>query len=405
VIKRIELKNFMSHEHSVFELTEGLNVLVGPNNCGKTAVVTALQILCYNDNSTYVLRHEARECSIQVETVEGHVVRWARKKGGSPYYEINDQRFDRLGKNNVPERLHEVLRLPRVQSDKDRFDVHFGEQRSPVFLLNEKPRQAADFFASSSDARLLLEMQSRQKTRVRDAQSRQKSLQREAAELVAALDHLEPLDGIETRLQSVEQQWRDLQDDDARRMHLRNLIEAVSERQHIRETLDAKLRPLGNLPKPPQLADTQRLAELLDTLATRREQLTNQRRQEMVLGKLTEPPILSDPAPLESLLARRIACEQERQRIRQKLKTLRILMSPPQAVDESRPRQLLQDMQKHINERRRLSERLAANHQQLQQIRQQLQAWTRAHPHCPVCGGAVTVEQLIAEGASRGCQP
>ena len=75
----------MSHEHSVFELTEGLNVLVGPNNCGKSAVVTALQILCYNDTSTFVLRHEARECSIQVESGDGHVVRWARKKSGSPW--------------------------------------------------------------------------------------------------------------------------------------------------------------------------------------------------------------------------------------------------------------------------------------------------------------------------------
>ena len=55
VIKRIELINFMSHEHTVIEPAAGLTVLVGPNNCGKSAIVTALQILCHNDNSTYVL--------------------------------------------------------------------------------------------------------------------------------------------------------------------------------------------------------------------------------------------------------------------------------------------------------------------------------------------------------------
>ena len=57
MITRIELTNFMSHSSTVIEPAPGLTVLTGPNNCGKSAVVAALQILCHNENSTYVLRH------------------------------------------------------------------------------------------------------------------------------------------------------------------------------------------------------------------------------------------------------------------------------------------------------------------------------------------------------------
>jgi predicted ATP-dependent endonuclease of OLD family len=70
MIKRIELTNFMSHEHTVIEPAAGLTVLIGPNNCGKSAIVAALQILASNENSTYVMRHGAKECSVKVETDE-----------------------------------------------------------------------------------------------------------------------------------------------------------------------------------------------------------------------------------------------------------------------------------------------------------------------------------------------
>ena len=169
MIKRIELINFMSHEHTVIEPAAGLTVLVGPNNCGKSAIVTALQILCHNENSTYVLRHGAKECRIIVETDDGHRIEWMRKKSGSPSYKINGQEFDRLrGESGVWDELARTLRLPRVEFDNNKFDVHIGEQRNPVFLLGDKGKGAAQFFASSSDAIRLVEMQGLHKKRVSD---------------------------------------------------------------------------------------------------------------------------------------------------------------------------------------------------------------------------------------------
>lgn len=43
-IRRIELINVMSHEHTVLELSDGINVLVGRRGSGKTTVIEALRI-------------------------------------------------------------------------------------------------------------------------------------------------------------------------------------------------------------------------------------------------------------------------------------------------------------------------------------------------------------------------
>src|ERR1700684_329073 len=112
MITRIELTNFMSHGHTVIEPAAGLTVLVGPNNWGKSSIVAALQILCHNENSTYVVRHGERECSVKVETDDGHAVEWCRKND-SPRYVVNGELFDRLG-GHVPEAVHQALRMPFV---------------------------------------------------------------------------------------------------------------------------------------------------------------------------------------------------------------------------------------------------------------------------------------------------
>src|SRR5688572_4058052 len=122
MISQIELHNFMSHEHTVIEPAAGLTVLVGPNNCGKSAVVAAMQILCRNENSTYVLRHGQRECSVTLQTDEGHTIQWRRKN--SPSYVIDGQVYDRLRGHGVPDELHQALHLPLVDGGDDTdFDV------------------------------------------------------------------------------------------------------------------------------------------------------------------------------------------------------------------------------------------------------------------------------------------
>src|SRR5215831_4383508 len=110
MIRRITLQNYMSHTHTVIELAEGLTVLVGPNNCGKSAVVSALETLSNNASGGYMVRHDEKEASVSVETDDGHTLIW-RRRGNTVSYLIDGRDIHRLGRG-VPDDLHKLLRLP-----------------------------------------------------------------------------------------------------------------------------------------------------------------------------------------------------------------------------------------------------------------------------------------------------
>lgn len=42
MIKKIRIENFMSHRDTILEPAEGVTLISGPNNCGKSAVMMAL---------------------------------------------------------------------------------------------------------------------------------------------------------------------------------------------------------------------------------------------------------------------------------------------------------------------------------------------------------------------------
>lgn len=266
MIRRIELVNFMSHARTVIEPAEGLTVLVGPNNCGKSSMVAALQILCHNESSTYVTRHHERECSVTIETDDGHVVEWRRKN--SPSYIVDGVPFDRLGRSGSPEGLHDVLRLPKVLAEGNQeFDVHFGEQKSPVFLLDKPGSHAAQFFASSSDAASLVEMQKRHVQKQADARRERTRLEGRSARLAIDLSNLEPVDAIEPTLLQLEKEYEHLQQSAIFSTQMSHDLEELRRATEALNHHVSRSMAVGSLVSPPNLTDSNPLQKLIQEIA------------------------------------------------------------------------------------------------------------------------------------------
>jgi len=104
MIRRITLQNYMAHVHTVIEPASGLTVLVGPNNCGKSAVVSALEALCNNASGSYMIRHDEKEARVTVDTDDGHTLVW-RRRGNVVSYIIDGREIHRV-RGSVPEDLH-----------------------------------------------------------------------------------------------------------------------------------------------------------------------------------------------------------------------------------------------------------------------------------------------------------
>jgi AAA domain len=396
VIKRIELINFMSHSHTVIDLAEGLNVLCGPNNCGKSAVVSALRLVCYNESSTHVVRHDAREAVIIIETGDGHIVRWSRKRNGSPRYEIDGQVFDRLGKGGVPDRVHEVLKLPLVATDsqEQEFDVHFGQQQAPIFLLNAPARASAFFFASSSDAIRLVEMQNLHRQNVIDKTRDRKRLGEEQTERIELVNRISSLDPVLQQLGTVEETFSALRDEAVATTgfadHIANTELLTKEIQ----VQGSRLEQLANLSQAPAAAETGPIENVIAAIETQSAVLGLSALIASASRVVAEPPALHSLEPIQQAIAGLASADQAASTSAQYVELLRTVYAPPADMETTELDSLIRNVasseKSARQELKKARDASAASEVVLASIRD----WIRNNPHCPTCGGLVTESEL-----------
>ena len=442
MLKRITLHNFMSHSHTVIDLSSGLTVLTGPNNCGKSAFVSALQILAENTSGDYMVRHGAKECRIIVETDDGHTIEWKRKKK-TVSYNIDGEDFHRL-RNSVPEKLHEILKLSRVKAgDSEEFDVHFGEQKSPIFLLGERGSRAARFFASSSDASILIEMQKLHRGKVKSAQQDFQRQQAESKQITRTLEILAPIPDLELKLEQLGKTYESLQTEDQQIQKLERLIQSLDEsaEQVVRleenvaalsllpgelnqapekplELLTRRLREieqlmsqtqfqvstLSKLDDPPKLTDERFLSVLIEDLQTQEEIYERASIAGKSLADLIAPPQLRETEPLQKLIEKLNAAD-ERTRLDQiESRVLENCTPPPELADALQVEQICQQWEEILAQFNHLQKAYQECESEYESVRAELVNWAEENPICPTCGADLEPEQFIqnAEMGLRG---
>jgi len=295
VLRRISIKNFMSHADSTFELAPCLTVLTGPNNCGKSAVVEALQCVCGNGRGDFMVRHGERNTSVLIETDEGHTIEWRRIKG-TPSYVVNGEEVFR----SLPGNLHQLLRLPRVPAKEgnDEFDVHFGEQKKPIFLLNDSGSRAATFFASSSDAQYLVQMLDLHRQRTKTANDSARRLRKEIQEIDDELVEFKPLDDLASKLAALEASHLQIQARNQAERDLRQAIKLLEEIHEKRAQASQHLATFAAMMPPPVVRDAKGLRIAITAIAEARFNSSMQHERAELLTRLISPPNLNDTAGL-----------------------------------------------------------------------------------------------------------
>jgi hypothetical protein len=335
VITRIELHNFMSHAETVIEPAAGLTVLIGPNNCGKSAVVSALQVLCENARgSDYVVRHGARECRVVVHTDEGHVIQW-RRNGSSVSYTLDGEDIHRVG-GGLPDGLQALLRLAKVEAADGRepYDIHFGLQKSPIFLINEPGSRSAMFFASSSDAAKLMAMQTVHRKKVVQAKNDESRLDEDVTHLAGQVGVLAPVEGIERAVAGAEDEYRCLVDLGRRLAELERDQSELLTRLDAAAGLEAIATALTPLQPPPSLANTAPLDDLVEATKRYSQAEATQASLSAALAALPQPPVMAGVAAAETLVNGISATIRTRNVNGGLLAALGSLTLPPELSDE-----------------------------------------------------------------------
>lgn len=142
-IKRVVLENFQSHKYTEIEFDQYLNVIVGPSDHGKTAIIRALKWALFNEPSgDFFIREGEKECSVTVIFSDNTKVKRFRSKSKNAYYLYDEKGeemiFEGFG-TNVPQEIIDKTSMRKVVLDSSQSNsINISEQLEGPFLLSEK---------------------------------------------------------------------------------------------------------------------------------------------------------------------------------------------------------------------------------------------------------------------------
>ncbi|SOB59016.1 ATPase involved in DNA repair-like protein [Pseudodesulfovibrio profundus] len=448
MITKIILQDFMAHEYTELELGPGVNALTGPNNTGKSAIVEALRCIATNPVPKHFIRHGAKEARVTLEMDDGVRVVWIRNKR-SPGYEIwqpgadEPQEYWKFGRK-PPEDVLAALRLNLVEleGNKDPIDVHVGNQRDPVFLLNSPGSDAAAFFAASTESAHLLAMQNLLKRRTQDAKREERDHSNRLHEVETALDAFELLPDIsmaveqaretEAALHTLQQQIPTLErtvneqeavrrtlDVQSQRVEVLNAVQSAPELQDVKSlhVLLAQLKQvtddhrrtasanqvLQGLAQPSDIHDTKRLASFCEQLLGVERQLVRMGEQASTISGLSAPPALHDTRHLSSLIDDMIASRTRWNRGDRRMQVMDTLLQPPVVQPPRELEVLLAEMQTLAVNKNKYDAALQDLEKQLESLQSTITERVEAIGQCPTCGGDMNAGDFLDRGCGHGC--
>lgn len=129
MINELMIKNFQSHKFTDLKFVPGINVIIGPSDSGKSAVIRAIQWLIYNRPLGDGFRSRwGGEVIVRLETERGYVLH-SRSENGNNEYVVNEVVLKAFG-TDVPGQVNKIIRLDETNLQKQ-FDAPFLLSQSP----------------------------------------------------------------------------------------------------------------------------------------------------------------------------------------------------------------------------------------------------------------------------------
>lgn len=123
MIRTVEITDYESHEHSVFNFTKGFNLLCGPSDAGKSSALRAICVAAYNRWSDDMVRVGCTKSTITVTTDKGYVTvergpgvhKWNVGLLDNATGLTTVEKYEKLGRNVVPELALAVMCMPKIE--------------------------------------------------------------------------------------------------------------------------------------------------------------------------------------------------------------------------------------------------------------------------------------------------
>jgi hypothetical protein len=266
-IRAIELFNVRRHEHTLVPCYPGGTAYVGDNNLGKsTALLTSLKVVAYGESDDSLIRHGCDEARIIFHLEQNKRIEWSRKIGRSPAVIYKLYEGDELiaegrpkGRNQSPDWVTEVLRISRV----DELDIQVGNQKSPVFLLNESAPRRAQILSVGRESSYLKDLMKGYEAMKATDREVIKQGEMSLARLKLRLGYLEKLIPVHTTLETSLKQADTIIKNLENREQLERNLKKLEEGSTAVQGLGAECLILAEVPAAPELKSEAELLRLV----------------------------------------------------------------------------------------------------------------------------------------------
>ncbi|MBM7623268.1 AAA family ATPase [Sporohalobacter salinus] len=142
MIEEIRIENFQSHQDTVLELDDGLNLITGPSDSGKSAIIRALRWVLYNEPlGDDFIRISSNQCRVGILLTSGYRVIRERSSKDNRYLVVDpdgkQEIYTGFG-TKVPQEIKKLHQMSKVALDNDlETTLNLDYQLIGPFLLTD----------------------------------------------------------------------------------------------------------------------------------------------------------------------------------------------------------------------------------------------------------------------------
>jgi DNA repair exonuclease SbcCD ATPase subunit len=208
-IKKVRLINFQSHKDTTIEFDKYLNVIVGPSDQGKSAIIRAIKWVLYNEPSgTFFIREGEKECTVSITFNDNTILKRIRSQSKNLYILIdekgNESIYEGFGKT-VPIDIIEKTNIRKLYLDDNESNtINIGEQLEGPFLLSEKASTRANAIGRLVGVHIIDKAVANTLKDIRSLNSDRKSIENRLSSLKEKLTQYEYLNDLKITLDRLE---------------------------------------------------------------------------------------------------------------------------------------------------------------------------------------------------------
>lgn len=231
MIKELHIKNFQRHDNTRIKFTEGLNIIKGPSDSGKSSIIRALRWCLFNKPNGFGFKKwkstPKDKTSCRIIFNDGSEILRERNDTVNQYIINKTVKRDKI-KSDLPVEVSQVSNLS---------GHNLAYQHDGYFLLNSSPGEVARQFNAIAGLDIIDKSLKNSNSAIDDSKKKIKIYTESIAELESKLKEAEYLDEIEPLLVKIETNIKEAEQIDHDKYF--RLIPAKEEIQYYKQKIEA----------------------------------------------------------------------------------------------------------------------------------------------------------------------